>query len=86
MMAGHGGARALRDPDQANAFKPKKSHNGSVDKLFAHHLSVRPLLNSYLAHVERTPVGMIDINAVDNERLVAGNHVGPHPVLTGQVA
>src|SRR6516164_3161711 len=47
----------------------------SVDKLFAHHLSVRPLLNSYLAHVERTPVGMIDVDAVDNEGLVAGNHV-----------
>ena len=44
---------------------------------------LRPLLNGYLAHLERTPLGMIGIDAVNNERLVAGNHVavanvGPH--------
>ena len=45
--------------------------NGSVDEFFAHHFSVRPLLNGYLAHIERTPFGMIGIDAVNNERLVA---------------
>src|SRR5580698_3455746 len=56
---------------------------GSVDEFLTHHFSVRPLLNGYLAHIERTPLGMISIDAVNNERLVARNHiaianVGPH--------
>jgi hypothetical protein len=45
--------------------------NGSVDKFLPHHFSVRPLLNGYLAHVECTPLGMIGIDPVNNERLVA---------------
>ena len=48
---------------------------GSVDKFLAHHFTVRPLLNSYLAHVECTPLGMIGIDPINNERLVARNHV-----------
>src|SRR5262249_7073518 len=60
-----------------------QSPNGSVDKFLAHHFSVRPLLNGYLAHVECTPLGMIGIDPINNERLVARNHVavanvGPH--------
>ncbi len=42
----------------------------SVDEFLAHHFSVRPLLNRDLAHFERSPVGMIGIDAVNNERLV----------------
>jgi hypothetical protein len=42
----------------------------SVDEFLAHHFSVRPLLNGDLAHFERSPVGMIGIDAVNNERLV----------------
>ncbi len=42
----------------------------SVDEFFAHHFSVRPLLNGDLAHFERSPFGMIGIDAVNNERLV----------------
>jgi len=72
-----------RLPPGRYLFSSPQSPNGSVDKFLAHHLSVRPLLNGYLAHVERTPLGMIGIDAVNDERLVAGNHVavanvGPH--------
>ena len=41
-----------------------------VDEFLAHHFSVRPILNGDLAHFERSPVGMIGIDAVNNERLV----------------
>jgi hypothetical protein len=51
------------------------SRNGSVDKFLAHHFSVRPFLNGYLAHVECTPLSMIGIDPINNERLVARNHV-----------
>jgi hypothetical protein len=43
----------------------------SIDELLAHYFSVRPLLNGDLAHFKRSPVGMIGIDAVNNERLVA---------------
>src|SRR3984957_970529 len=70
-------------PGATYLFSSPQSPNRSVDKFLARYLSVRPLLNGYLAHVERTPLGMIGIDAVNNERLVAGNHVavanvGPH--------
>src|SRR6478736_5974822 len=50
-----------RLPPGRYLFSSPQSPNGSVDKFLAHHLSVRPLLNGYLAHVERTPLGMIGI-------------------------
>src|ERR1700720_2483483 len=62
-------------PGASYLFSSPTIANGSVDKFLAHHLSVRPLLNGYLAHVERTPLGMIGIDAVNNERLVPGNPV-----------
>src|ERR1700722_11744137 len=70
-------------PGATYLFSSPQSPNGSVDKFLAHHLSVRPLLNGYLAHVERTPLGMIGIDAVNDECLIAGNYVavanvGPH--------
>ena len=43
----------------------------SIDELLAHYFSVRPLLNGDLAHFKRSPVGMIGIDAVNNERFVA---------------
>src|SRR6478672_11333611 len=44
-----------RLPPGRYLFSSPQSPNGSVDKFLAHHLSVRPLLNGYLAHVERNP-------------------------------
>jgi hypothetical protein len=69
----------LRRPTRRRATKCKSvlKNSGvvavcwSVHEFLAHHFSVRPLLNGDLAHFERSPVGMIGIDAVNNERLVA---------------
>ena len=68
----------LRRPTRRRATKCKSvlKNSGvvavywSVDEFLAHHFSIRPFLNGNLAHFERSPVGMISIDAVNNERLV----------------
>jgi hypothetical protein len=47
----------------------------SVNEFFVLHFSVCPLLNGYLVHVEPAQIGVIEINTINDVRLVARNYV-----------
>ena len=42
-----------------------------VHEFLVHYFSVRPLLNGDLTHFKRSPLCMVGVDAVNNERLVA---------------